>query len=141
RGAADGAGRTRHRLGDAANSWGRRTSRRLSSGARAIGHQGVIIYGINPVIEALRAGRVLDLRVGDRNNERMRKLTTLAEAQGVRIRRVPLEQLDRESRHGVHQGVVADVEEAQSYSVEELVREADGPALIVVLDGVEDPHN
>jgi len=71
----------------------------------------------------------------------MRTLTTLAEAQGARIRRVPLEQLDRESRHGVHQGVVADVEDAQTYSVAELVREAVGPALIVVLDGIEDPQN
>ena len=42
----------------------------------------------------------------------------------------------------MHQGVVADVEDASvDYSVEELVRGANGPALIVVLDGIEDPHN
>ena len=38
--------------------------------------------------------------------------------------------------------MVADVQEANAdYSVEQLVRGARGPALIVVLDGVEDPHN
>ena len=101
----------------------------------------MIIYGINPVLEALRAGRVKELRVGERGGDRMRQILTLASEQGVRVRRVPAESLDRESRHGVHQGVVADVEDAAVRSIEELVRQADGPALIVVLDGIEDPHN
>jgi 23S rRNA (guanosine2251-2'-O)-methyltransferase len=37
--------------------------------------------------------------------------------------------------------VVADAERGADYSVEELVRTADPPALLVVLDGIEDPHN
>jgi len=101
----------------------------------------VIIYGINPVVEALRAGRVRELRVGDRSGDRIRQVLTLAAEHGIRVRRVPLEVLDRDSRRGVHQGVVADVEDVDNYSVEELVRGAKGPALIVVLDGIEDPHN
>jgi 23S rRNA (guanosine2251-2'-O)-methyltransferase len=101
----------------------------------------VIIYGINPVLEALRARRVKELRVGERSGDRMRQVLTLASEQGVRVRRVPPESLDRESRRGVHQGVVADVEDAAARTIEELVEEADGPALIVVLDGIEDPHN
>ena len=71
----------------------------------------------------------------------MRQVLSLASEQGVRVRRVPAEILDRESKRGVHQGVVADVEDAATWSVEELVGQADGPALIVVLDGIEDPHN
>jgi len=71
----------------------------------------------------------------------MRQLLSLAAEQGVRVRRVPADILERESRRGVHQGVVADVEEAADWSVEDLVRQADGPPLIVVLDGIEDPHN
>jgi 23S rRNA (guanosine2251-2'-O)-methyltransferase len=101
----------------------------------------VIIYGINPVLEALRAGRVKELRVGDRGGERMHQLLALAAERGVRVRRVPADALDRDSRHGVHQGVVADVEDPGDYSVDELVRGAEGPPLIVVLDGIEDPHN
>jgi 23S rRNA (guanosine2251-2'-O)-methyltransferase len=101
----------------------------------------VIIYGMNPVLEALRAGRVKELRIGDRGGERMRRLLALAAERGVRVRRVPADALDRDSRHGVHQGVVADVEDPEEYSVDDLVRAAEGPPLIVVLDGIEDPHN
>lgn len=101
----------------------------------------MIIYGINPVLEALRAGRVKELRVGERGGERIRELLSLAAERSVRVRRVPSDALDRESRHGVHQGVVAEVDEAPACSVEELVEGAEGPALLVVLDGIEDPHN
>jgi 23S rRNA (guanosine2251-2'-O)-methyltransferase len=101
----------------------------------------VIIYGINPILEALRAGRVKEIRVGERDDERLRQLLALAEERGVRVRRVPVDALERESRRGVHQGVVADIEEGANYSVDELVRGASGPPLLVVLDGIEDPHN
>ena len=50
--------------------------------------------------------------------------------------------LDRAARGGVHQGVVADVDAPRDYSVEHLVEAAaPGAPLIVVLDGIEDPHN
>lgn len=102
----------------------------------------MIIYGINPVLEALRAGRATAVRVGQRGGGRMQELLALAAERGVRVERVDSRLLDRLARGGVHQGVVADVEEAAvDFSVDELVRGANGPALIVVLDGVEDPHN
>jgi 23S rRNA (guanosine2251-2'-O)-methyltransferase len=101
----------------------------------------VIIYGINPVLEALRAGRVKELRVGDRSGDRMRQVLALASERGVKVRRVPADVLDRDAKRGVHQGIVADVESVSTYSLGELVRGAAGPALIVVLDGIEDPHN
>src|SRR5262245_35879904 len=101
----------------------------------------MIIYGINPVLEALRAGRVTALRIGQRSDDRLRELLALAGDRGVAVQRVPPDVLDRDSRRGVHQGVVADVEEAGDYSVADLVRGARGVPLIVVLDGIEDPHN
>ena len=101
----------------------------------------MIVYGVNPVLEALRAGRVKEIRVGERSGGRMPDVLALARDRGVGVRRVSVEVLDRESRRGVHQGVVADVEDAPSYSIEELVRGAAGTPLLVVLDGVEDPHN
>lgn len=101
----------------------------------------MIIYGINPVVEALRAGRVKELRVADRGGERLQQLLDLADERGVRVRRVPPDALDRASDRGVHQGVVADVAAAESYSVEEIVRGAAAAPLIVVLDGIEDPQN
>ena len=49
--------------------------------------------------------------------------------------------LDREARGGVHQGVVADARDPDPCSVEDLVYSARTAPLIVVLDGIEDPHN
>jgi 23S rRNA (guanosine2251-2'-O)-methyltransferase len=101
----------------------------------------MLIYGFNPVTEALRAGRVRALRVGDRLDARMTQLIAQAEAQGVRVRRVTREALDRETHQGVHQGVVAEVEALAPGSVEAFTAHLDPPPLIVVLDEVEDPQN
>ena len=101
----------------------------------------MIIYGINPVLEALRAGRVKEMWVADRGGERMRLLLAFASKHGVNVQRVHNEALSRQARGGVHQGVVADIEEIQDYGVEDLVRGARGAPLVVVLDGIEDPHN
>ena len=101
----------------------------------------MIIYGINPVLEAIRAGRVRELRVGGRADDRLKQLLALAGERGVRVRRVPADALERDSRSGVHQGVVAEIEDATEYSIEEIVSGASAAPLIVVLDGIEDPHN
>ena len=102
----------------------------------------MIIFGINPVAEALRAGRVRRIRVASRGDKRVEEIFALAREKGVRVERVDALALDRDARGGVHQGVVADLEPPRDYSVEQLVASAaPGPALIVVLDGIEDPHN
>jgi len=99
------------------------------------------IYGINPVVEALKAKRVTALRVSARGDDRLAEIARLAAAQGIPIRRANADELNRFTHGGAHQGVVADVHEATSVSVEDLVMAAKGPALIVVLDQIEDPHN
>ncbi|MEQ1760378.1 MAG: 23S rRNA (guanosine(2251)-2'-O)-methyltransferase RlmB [Vicinamibacterales bacterium] len=101
----------------------------------------MIIYGINPVLEALRSGRVKEVRLASRTSERHQQVLAAARDARVAVRNSSLEEIDREARGGVHQGVAATVDDARVYSVEELVQAADGPALIVVLDGIEDPHN
>jgi 23S rRNA (guanosine2251-2'-O)-methyltransferase len=101
----------------------------------------MIIYGVNPVVEALKAGRVTRLLVAARDDDRLRRLLALASEQRVRVERVDAGELDRRSRDGVHQGVVAEVSAGRGYSVSDLVAAASGPPLLVVLDGVEDPHN
>lgn len=101
----------------------------------------MIIYGVNPVLEALKANRVRRLKVGARSDARLGELLAVARRQGVVITQVERHVLDRESRQGVHQGVIAEIEPVHEYSVRDLVERAHGPALLVVLDGVEDPHN
>ena len=101
----------------------------------------MIIYGINPVLEALRAGRVDAIRVSQRVDARVADIVGAARTAGVTVTRVEAGELDRASKGGVHQGVVALVREQQSLGAADLVEADAGPALIVILDGVEDPHN
>jgi 23S rRNA (guanosine2251-2'-O)-methyltransferase len=102
----------------------------------------MLIYGINPVLEAFRAKRVLRLRVSARRDKRIDEVLALAAAQHVTTERVDTQVLDRAARGGVHQGVVAEIEDARDYSVRELAADGEPDApLIVVLDGIEDPHN
>jgi len=101
----------------------------------------MIIYGINPVLEALKAGRVVRLKVGHRKDGRLQQVLTLAASRHVPVDRVDSAALDRASGQGVHQGVVAELTAPRDFSLEEVVRGATGPPLLVVLDGIEDPHN
>src|SRR3954469_7968220 len=102
----------------------------------------MIIYGLNPVLEALRAGRVRRLRVGPRGDRRIDDAVALARTKGVGVERVDAGTIDQAARGGVHQGIVADVDPPRDYSLAELVeRAAPAAPLIVVLDGIEDPHN
>ena len=110
----------------------------------------MIVYGINPVAEALRAGRARRLKVSARSDKRVEEILALAATRGVAVDRVDAAALDRASRGGVHQGILAEVEDARDFSVAELVEVAatsggshlSGAApLIVVLDSIEDPHN
>jgi 23S rRNA (guanosine2251-2'-O)-methyltransferase len=102
----------------------------------------LLIYGINPVLEALRGRRVTRLRVGPRSDRRIEEALALARDAGVAVDRVDLAALERAARGGAHQGIVAEVAAPRDYSVEGLVAAAAPEApLIVVLDGIEDPHN
>jgi 23S rRNA (guanosine2251-2'-O)-methyltransferase len=100
----------------------------------------MIIFGINAVGEALRAGRVRSLHVGARNDRRIEELLARARERDVRVQRVDAVMLDRMAGGGRHQGVIATVPAARARALEELVN-PDAPSLIVVLDGIEDPHN
>ena len=101
----------------------------------------MLIYGINPVLEALKAGRVREVRVDGAVRERVRDVRALADARRVPVRVVTGQDLDRAARGGVHQGVIADLADLPDYTVQDLVTAAPGAPLLVVLDGIEDPHN
>ena len=65
------------------------------------------IYGINPVLEGLRAGRVTAIRIAGRGDDRLTGLLRLAEDQHITITRVGPGELDRLTRGAVHQGIAA----------------------------------
>jgi len=102
----------------------------------------VIIYGINAVMEALRAGRARRVLVADRGDRRIDDALARARGAGVPIERVDARTIDRLTREGVHQGIAAEADAEREVTIEDIVASARPAApLIVVLDGVEDPHN
>jgi 23S rRNA (guanosine2251-2'-O)-methyltransferase len=96
----------------------------------------MIIYGLNPVLESLRAGRVRRVRVSRRQDQRVQEVLQLAALGHVPVEHVDARELDRVSRGGLHQGVVAEVDELAAHTVADLVAGAKGAPLLLVLDGV-----
>ncbi len=104
-----------------------------------------VLYGINTVSEALKArGRAFEW-VGvakERNDIRLQRIIAECRKAGVPVRVLPRVELDRMSVNGAHQGVVAVTSGKQYTDLDDLVASRRGEhSLIVVLDGVEDPHN
>jgi 23S rRNA (guanosine2251-2'-O)-methyltransferase len=100
-----------------------------------------VLSGIHPVTEALRAKRPLDrvLVAQGAGGPRIQTLIDLARQSGVPVRFEPRPSLDRLSGTAAHQGVVA-LGAVKKYANLEAVAAPDR-GLLVVLDGVEDPHN
>ena len=92
--------------------------------------------------EALRAGRTLDrvLIARGAGGPRLQEIIDLSRARSVPVRFEPREALDRASNGAAHQGVVA-FGAAQRYAELADVLAGAGVQLLVLLDGVEDPHN
>jgi 23S rRNA (guanosine2251-2'-O)-methyltransferase len=103
-----------------------------------------LICGINPVVEALSAGRRhFDrlLVVKGLRNRRVSEAMARASQLGVPLRFETRETLDRLSAGVPHQGVIAVVSPKPAMALEDVLKTAHDPALLVVLDGVEDPRN
>jgi 23S rRNA (guanosine2251-2'-O)-methyltransferase len=100
-----------------------------------------LIYGINPVSEALHARRLTRLLHERGGGPRVDALVARAAELRLPVETIDRRALDKLTHGGVHQGVAAEVQPLAAYTAEELVRDAGGPALIVVLDGIEDPQN
>ena len=101
----------------------------------------MIIYGINPVLEAIKAGRAREILVAQRADDRLQRLLEEAARRSVRVRFVTRDELDDAARRGAHQGVAAEVERRTEATLDDLADASNGPPLIVVLDEVEDPQN
>ena len=105
------------------------------------------IYGLNPVLEALRAGRrqIEQITVAEgAHPERLRELLALAKAAKVPVHRVPSISFDRTWKDAAHQGVAARIAAARYYDADELLEQVDSGSeapLMLGLDGIEDPRN
>ena len=104
-----------------------------------------VIYGINSVSEALKArGRAFEW-VGvakERNDLRLQRLIQECRGASIPVRFLPRIELDRMAHTGSHQGVVAVTSSKAYVDLDDVIASKRGEhSLIVVLDGVEDPHN
>lgn len=106
------------------------------------------VYGINPVLEALRARAEevdrLFVAEGQVGAKAAAEILSRARDSGIRVERVTRERLGSLADGGVHQGVVAELRGFQYAELRDILdaAEASGrPALVVVLDGIQDPHN
>ena len=103
------------------------------------------IFGLRPVIEAIKAGKEIDriMLKRDMTGANAPELLQLIRDNGIVLQRVPVEKLNRLTR-GNHQGVVAFLSAVSYYKVEDLVPSlydnGDVP-LLVILDGITDVRN
>jgi 23S rRNA (guanosine2251-2'-O)-methyltransferase len=99
-----------------------------------------VIAGVHPVREALRAGRAFDrvLIARGAGGPRLQEIIDLARERKVTLRFEPREALDRASNGATHQGVVAFGAAHRYAELDQVLPDA---RLLIVLDGVEDPHN
>src|SRR5450432_4291956 len=99
-----------------------------------------VLIGVHPVLEALRASSPLEriLIAKGAGGARLQEILDLSRASAIPIRYEPRDALDRLANGGTHQGVVA-LGAARKYAdAESIIPKA---KLVVVLDGIEDPHN
>lgn len=99
-----------------------------------------VLIGINPVREALRAGSPLDRIVIAKGagGQRLQEIVDLARQKGISVRFEPREALNRLTNEASHQGVVAIGAAKPYHDLDEVPADS---KLVVLLDGVEDPHN
>jgi len=104
-----------------------------------------VVFGFHAVLARLRADpkSVIEIFLDDgRNDARGKDLVAAAERAGVRLMRVPTKRLDGFYGGGRHQGVVARIElQTAKDNLEEILQDLQTPPLLLVLDGVTDPHN
>ena len=104
-----------------------------------------VIFGFHTVLARLRADpqSVLDVFLDEsRKDARAKDFAAQVERAGARLMRVPAARLEGMAGGGRHQGVVARVAAAtQKQTLEELLETLAVPPLLLVLDGITDPHN
>lgn len=105
----------------------------------------MLIEGKNAVRQALDSEMTINKLMVDRNLEhRHDEIVSAAYKKKIRVEFLPKMVLDKKSQTGHHQGFIAEAVEFQYSELEDILakaKEKDEPPFIVLLDGIEDPHN
>ena len=99
------------------------------------------IYGKNPVSEAINAKKAIRVFLVSNFNDQ--KILSLIKNNKIAVSTVSPNEMDKMSNGGVHQGIGAELKPYQTVSLEEIIVKAKKKEkkIIVMLDGIEDPHN
>jgi len=104
-----------------------------------------IIFGIHAVSEAMKSReRSFDYIAiaKDRTDPRIQRIIDDARESGVSVRFVRREEIDRETRTRTHQGVMAFTSRKKFSDLDDILENKRGQhSFVLVLDGIEDPHN
>lgn len=100
------------------------------------------IYGKNTIIEALK-GKKSVYTVYIQNSMKDNKIIDLCKKKKVNVKIVDKSEFIKRLGNVTHQGIMAEVEEYRYYSVDEILKDipANKQPLLLMLDGLEDPHN
>lgn len=103
-----------------------------------------ILIGRNPVTEAIKAGREIDKILVANREGSIIKILGMAKEKGIPVMYVEKAALDRLSLGRSHQGIIAYVSEYKYSTLDDIFKLAnkkDEDPFIIILDGIEDPHN
>ena len=102
----------------------------------------MIVYGANPVLEAIRADprRVRFVAVARENSARHQRIVAEAKQADVSVRILPGSQIDKMAGRVVHNGVVAEVSETAYVDFDEVLA-SEETTFVLILDGITDPQN
>ena len=119
----------------------------MSRFSRARKVHGQTVEGRRAVLESLRASRDIERLIMLEDSElgpQLREIVFLATEAGIRIEAVSKRELESQSQTKKHQGVIAVVPDPRYHQPDDLLSLADvkdEPVLLVMLDGIQDPHN
>ncbi|WP_124101111.1 23S rRNA (guanosine(2251)-2'-O)-methyltransferase RlmB [Ruminococcus sp. Marseille-P6503] len=133
------------------NSFDRKPDRRFKgrtaeySGGRRFDGEGSLIVGRNPVIEALKAGKLIDLIfVSSEAGGSISLICSMAGEKGIPVKQVNEQKLDGMCSGSSHQGVIAVGACAEYVEIEDILRiaaERGEDPFVIICDEIEDPHN
>lgn len=102
----------------------------------------MIIYGLNPVLEAIRSRprQVHWVAVSREHSGKVDRIVNAANDAGIALRLLSSSQIDKLAGRGVHNGVVADVVDSAYADFDEVIAD-EKTSFVLILDGITDPQN
>jgi 23S rRNA (guanosine2251-2'-O)-methyltransferase len=102
----------------------------------------MIIYGLNPVLEAIRSrpDRVRFIGIAREHGGKLQRAVSAAREAGIDVRNFTNEQVDRMAGRGVHNGVIAEVTGSEYADFDEVIG-AETTKFVLILDSITDPQN